>query len=164
MTTPAPPDDDEEKCRAGTLYPDAALIERALRSARNRHPEERDRTVIGPRWAAVSEAFACGSTLARGLCRRFGLDPDEPTHTAPEPTQGEVAPDLLPSRGGPLVHYPFQLRPGRFVHLRFPPDLTRDEANRLAAFLSSLSLDATSAVQRNQQGADVPIVDAGKVE
>lgn len=37
----------------------------------------RDRRVRGPRWAAVSELCAVGSTTAHALCRRFGVDPDE---------------------------------------------------------------------------------------
>lgn len=29
------------------------------------------------RWVLVRDAFAVGSTVARGLCREFGFDPDE---------------------------------------------------------------------------------------
>ena len=47
------------------------LVERAIRSARPRDP------VPLPRWAAVSETFACGSTVAQHLCTAAGLDPDE---------------------------------------------------------------------------------------
>lgn len=30
-----------------------------------------------PRWAHVMDLFSCGSTVAHGLCRRFGLNPDD---------------------------------------------------------------------------------------
>lgn len=51
--------------------PDAELLRRAVRSAR-----ARDRG-FSPRWVAVSETFALGSTYSQQLCRRFDLDPDE---------------------------------------------------------------------------------------
>lgn len=49
---------------------DAELLERAVRNA-GRYSVEKQR------WVAVSHAFGVGSTSARELCRRFGLDPDE---------------------------------------------------------------------------------------
>jgi hypothetical protein len=53
-------------------YSDADLVERAVRNARVRRIGSRE-----PRWAAVSDAFAMGSTYSAELCRRFGLDPNE---------------------------------------------------------------------------------------
>ena len=47
---------------------DADLVERAVRNASKPG---------SPRWVAVRETFAFGSTSAHALCRRFGLDPDE---------------------------------------------------------------------------------------
>lgn len=54
---------------------DAGLVERAVRNAGRTGPPR-------PRWAAVRDVFAVGSTSARVLCRRYGLNPD-----------GEVAPE-----------------------------------------------------------------------
>lgn len=47
------------------------LLERAVRNAMP--------SIVGsaPRWVAVSDAFALGSTYSMALCRRYGLDPDE---------------------------------------------------------------------------------------
>lgn len=52
-------------------YDAEKYVERAVRNAKSR--------LVGqsPRWAAVSEIFACGSGYAHELCRRFDLDPDE---------------------------------------------------------------------------------------
>jgi hypothetical protein len=50
--------------------PDAKLISRAVRGARPRNGRV-------PRWSAVGEVFALGSTFSIQLCRRFGVDPDE---------------------------------------------------------------------------------------
>lgn len=50
---------------------DVKLLERAVRNAR---PNRRGKA---PRWVGVMDAFALGSTYAKLLCRRFGLDPDE---------------------------------------------------------------------------------------
>jgi hypothetical protein len=51
---------------------DSELVERAVRNARNNNP-----CPTMPRWHAVSRVFACGSTEAQKLCRRYGLDPDD---------------------------------------------------------------------------------------
>lgn len=53
---------------------DETLLGRAVRSARDRSARKGQRHA---RWVAVMDAFALGSTYARILCRRFGLDPDE---------------------------------------------------------------------------------------
>ena len=50
--------------------PDDQLLERAVKSARPRKGRV-------PRWAAVSDTFALGSTFSIQLCLRFGLDPDQ---------------------------------------------------------------------------------------
>jgi hypothetical protein len=54
--------------------PDEKLLERAVRCARDVTAPSRHKH---PRWVAVSQAFALGSTYSHQLCRRFGLDPDE---------------------------------------------------------------------------------------
>lgn len=49
-------------------------------------------------WAAVSEAFALGSTFSMQLCRRFGLNPDSgaeaktPNARVQPPTEGAQRP------------------------------------------------------------------------
>ena len=56
---------------------DAGLVERAVRNA--------GRTGLPrPRWAAVRDVFAVGSTSGRLLCRRYSLDPDEDVGIAPD--------------------------------------------------------------------------------
>ena len=51
---------------------DCDLVERAVRNAKNNNP-----CPTMPRWHCVMRVFGCGSTVAVGLCRRYGLDPDE---------------------------------------------------------------------------------------
>lgn len=47
------------------------MVERAVRNA---HPREAGKH---PRWRAVMEVFAYGSTTSQQLCIHFGLDPHE---------------------------------------------------------------------------------------
>jgi hypothetical protein len=47
------------------------LVERAVRNARNSYFHD------VPRWVAVRDAFGVGSTVARELCGKFNLNPDE---------------------------------------------------------------------------------------
>lgn len=54
--------------------PDDALLKRAVANARSRGHRK---GVKHARWVAVMDSFALGSTYARQLCRRFGLNPDE---------------------------------------------------------------------------------------
>lgn len=54
--------------------PDEKLLERAVRGCRSR---VQDRRCKHSRWVHVADTFALGSTFARQLCERFGLDPDE---------------------------------------------------------------------------------------
>lgn len=52
--------------------PDTELLRRAVVNARSHHRRGRHQ-----RWVAVMEVFACGSTEAVELCRRFDINPDE---------------------------------------------------------------------------------------
>lgn len=53
---------------------DDDLLRRAVKGARvMRGPK----SLKHPRWVAVSEQFALGSTYSWRLCVRYGLDPDE---------------------------------------------------------------------------------------
>lgn len=52
--------------------PDADLVRRAVRNA---WPKKRGKV---PRWSAVADTFALGSTYSIQLCRRFDVDPDAP--------------------------------------------------------------------------------------
>jgi hypothetical protein len=54
---------------------DEELLRRVVRNAR---PRKRGRGFT--RWIAVMHTFLVGSTLARQLCRRFDIDPDEKVH------------------------------------------------------------------------------------
>ena len=53
-------------------YPDDELLRRAVLSARCAFNRGRH-----PRYTAVMWTFGLGSTYAKQLCRRFGLDPEE---------------------------------------------------------------------------------------
>ncbi len=53
---------------------DDELLARAVRNARDRRSRK---GAQHPRWVAVMDSFALGSTYSRALCRRFFLDPDE---------------------------------------------------------------------------------------
>jgi hypothetical protein len=50
---------------------DADLVWRAVRNAKPK--------ICGdaPRWVAVADTFALGSTYAHDLCKLYGLDPEE---------------------------------------------------------------------------------------
>jgi len=51
------------------------LIRSAIRSLRG---PSKYRSKYGiERWILVKDLFGVGSTVARGLCREFGFDPDE---------------------------------------------------------------------------------------
>lgn len=50
---------------------DEDLIRRAIKASR-----ARDGSTV-PRWAAVADAFALGSTYSVELCQRFDVDPNE---------------------------------------------------------------------------------------
>lgn len=56
------------------MPPDEQLLEFAVRNARSNDYNKGRRH---PRWVAVRDLFAVGSTSAHELCRRFNLDPDE---------------------------------------------------------------------------------------
>jgi hypothetical protein len=48
----------------------------------NLHGPSRYRSKRGTeRWVLARNAFGCGSTVANGLCREFGFDPDEELRT-----------------------------------------------------------------------------------
>jgi len=52
-------------------YTHENLVKRAMRNAKSG-------TAGGsPRWVAVMDTFATGSTMAYELCKHYGLDPDE---------------------------------------------------------------------------------------
>lgn len=53
---------------------DETLLRRAVATARDRDARKGQRH---PRWVAVADTFALGSTYAHQLCRRFGFNPDE---------------------------------------------------------------------------------------
>ena len=52
-------------------YAAEELVRRAIRNARPRKPG------MSPRWVAVQDAFALGSTYSVALCRGFGIYPEE---------------------------------------------------------------------------------------
>lgn len=52
--------------------PDAELLSRAVFAARRDAMGRR-----AHRWVCVMDTFALGSTYAKQLCLRFGVDPDE---------------------------------------------------------------------------------------
>ena len=65
---------DDHKSALFFSVSDEALLRRAVRNARDRSCRK---GVTHPRWVAVADAFALGSSFATQLCRRFDVDPDE---------------------------------------------------------------------------------------
>jgi hypothetical protein len=70
--------------RAVDSIPDAELLRRVVRHVVANRPRRKEFA-----WAAVSEAFALGSTFSAQLCRRFGLDPDSGADPADSGRNGE---------------------------------------------------------------------------
>lgn len=58
--------------RNGTIadISDDELLRRAVKGVHGSYAGQ-------PRWSAIMDRFALGSTYAAQLCRRFGFDPDE---------------------------------------------------------------------------------------
>lgn len=55
-----------------TTPDDNELLRRAVERARSKST-----LAVHPRWAAVRDVFMLGSTSAKALCKRFGVDPDQ---------------------------------------------------------------------------------------
>lgn len=66
----------EQKINNGSVddIPDADLLRRAVGCCRDNGAPSGFKH---PRWVAVMETFALGSTYSYQLCRRFGFDPEE---------------------------------------------------------------------------------------
>jgi len=66
----------ENDLMEGTVadIPDEQLLRRAVSNCRSKFAPS---GYEHPRWVAVMDTFALGSTYAHQLCRRFGFDPDE---------------------------------------------------------------------------------------
>jgi hypothetical protein len=65
-----------------------------------------------------------------------------------------TAMDPLTNRAahGRLIHFPLPLRPGLMAYLLLPPDITADEAERVARYVRALVVDgeaSTSATTSN---------------
>ena len=61
------------------VIPDNELVVRAISvgAARHRARVMASETEAVPLWAVVTKTFACGSTMAKEICRKHGRDPDE---------------------------------------------------------------------------------------
>jgi hypothetical protein len=59
---------------------DEELLADAVRCARARRGG-----AGAPRWGSVMDTFACGSTVAKDLCIRFGFDPYKTAKEQPWP-------------------------------------------------------------------------------
>jgi len=70
--------------------------------------------------------------------------PSSPEAGAAEPvatSSPSSAPGRHPGYGSAIITYPFPLRQGVLASVELPPDLTRREARRLAAFIESLAIE-----------------------
>lgn len=61
-----------------TVISERELIQRAINQTSSIH---KDKVTIGthkpvPRWVVVRNLFACGSSQADAICRKYGYDPD----------------------------------------------------------------------------------------
>ena len=65
----------------------------------------------------------------------------------PAPPPGPSVPH--PGHGSAIITYPFPLRQGVLASVELPPDLTRREARRLAAFIESLAIEDEVAEPAN---------------
>lgn len=65
-----------DETKEGTVadISDEQLLRRAVANCRDKSAPSGGEH---PRWVAVMDAFALGSTYAHQLCRRFGFDPNE---------------------------------------------------------------------------------------
>lgn len=66
-------DEADTKCRELLMEENDALRIVIGTAVRNAKPHT---TADSPRWAAVMDTFAVGSTRAKEMCRSHGLDPD----------------------------------------------------------------------------------------
>jgi hypothetical protein len=73
----------DEAPKTVASIPDAELLRRVVRSIARQVVRNRMRRKEFA-WAAVSDAFALGSTFSMQLCRRFGIDPDTGIQTGAE--------------------------------------------------------------------------------
>ncbi len=62
--------------------------------------------------------------------------------------------DVQGRASGNLLRYPFPIRPGVMAELFLPPDLRRDEAERLAKFLQSLSFEQYLALPGSSEDSN----------
>ncbi len=66
-------------------------------------------------------------------------------------TEPAKPPQASRPTAGPLITYPFPLRPGTLVSIELPPDLTHGEAQRLAAFVESLAIEDPQPPARQER-------------
>ena len=53
-------------------YSDEELVNRAMRNLKSQKIDSEE-----PRWVCVKNTFGVGSTVARAMCEKYGMDPDE---------------------------------------------------------------------------------------
>lgn len=92
-----------------------------------------------PDWKAASKAANSDVSINR-RGKRVSADPKKrsgaPTLREQEPPITEISISTIGTR---LVSYDLPLRPDLLVRLNLPVDLTRDDASRISAFVSSLA-------------------------
>ena len=103
------------------------------------------------RAAAMFEEFRASPTSwrpsvkqrsrAKGTNGSSVAPPSSPEVGAGEPWAAPSAPTRHPGHGSAIITYPFPLRQGVLASVELPPDLTRREARRLAAFIESLAIE-----------------------
>ncbi|MFP3477990.1 hypothetical protein [Burkholderia ambifaria] len=94
---------------------------RGLPNGKNDKPEQRKRATVKPDQAAETPAATTNPDQTRG----------EVDHSAPKTIGGT-------STGANLA-LPFPLRPGHLAQIVIPIDMTKDEADRLCAFIQTLA-------------------------
>ncbi|MGB6455394.1 MAG: hypothetical protein WBH47_13010 [Streptosporangiaceae bacterium] len=78
-------------------------------------------------------------------------------NTTPDRSGPASRPDITSTgasraASGDLVQYPFPLRAGVMAYLSLPRDLSRTEAQRIAAFVASLAIDPAGSAEVHGQG------------
>lgn len=103
------------------------------------------------RAAAMFEEFRTSPTTWRPSVKQRSRTKGADGSPAAPPSSAEAGaavpgatpspPTRHPGHGSAIITYPFPLRQGVLASVELPPDLTRREARRLAAFIESLAIE-----------------------
>lgn len=105
-----------------------------------------------PDWKSASKTANAGASGAPRQRRANGTPKRATTKSASAPATELVADAPSHAAGPRLVTYDLPLRPDLLVRLNLPVDLNKDDAARIAAFVSSLAFAPTPSVADGADG------------